>query len=70
MQLVFRRDMIILIRHKVDWGLIFQLNQAQINKDNIRENINKFTMPINLEIKLCSIIILHANMKFHIRVYL
>ena len=30
--------MIILIKHKVDWELIHQLNQTQINKDHICEN--------------------------------
>ena len=33
-------DMIIPIKHKVDWGLICQQKQTQINKDNIRENRN------------------------------
>ena len=37
-QLVFDRDMILLIKHKVDWELICQKKQAQINKYNIREN--------------------------------
>ena len=37
-KLIFRRDMIILIKHKVDWELIHQQNQTQINKDNIYEN--------------------------------
>ena len=37
-QLVFGRDMIIPIKHMMDWELIRQRNQTQINKDNIREN--------------------------------
>ena len=37
-QLVFFRDMILLIKHMLDWKLIRQQNQTQINKDNIREN--------------------------------
>ena len=37
-QLIFGCDMIIPIDHKVDWEIIRQRNQAQINKDNIREN--------------------------------
>ena len=41
-QLLFGRDMIILIKHKVDWELIHQINQAHINKDNIRENNKRF----------------------------
>ena len=36
--LFFGRDMIILIKYKVSWGLICKQNQTQINKDNIREN--------------------------------
>ena len=37
-QLAFFRDMILLIKHKVDWGLVRQQNQMQINKNNIRKN--------------------------------
>ena len=37
-QLLFGRDIILLIKHKVDWELVRQKNQAQINKYNIREN--------------------------------
>ena len=33
--------MIIPIKHKVDWELICQKNQTQINKDNIRKNRNR-----------------------------
>ena len=33
-QLIFLRDIIILIKHRVNWGLIGQRNQAQINRDN------------------------------------
>ena len=40
-QLLFRRDMILLIKYKVDWELICQQKQTQINKDNIRENRNR-----------------------------
>ena len=40
-QLVFGRDIIIPIKHKVDWELIHQINKTQINKDNIRENGNR-----------------------------
>ena len=35
-QLLFGRNMILPIKHKVDWKLIRQKNQTQINKDNIR----------------------------------
>ena len=37
-QLVFGCDMILLIKHKVDWELIRQRKQAQINKYNSRKN--------------------------------
>ena len=36
-QLVFGRDMIILIKQNVDWERIHQQNQTKINKDNIRK---------------------------------
>ena len=37
-QLVFGRDMVLTIKYTVDWELIRQKNQTQINKDNITEN--------------------------------
>ena len=37
-QLVFSRDMIIPIKHTVDWELILHRKQTKINKDNICEN--------------------------------
>ena len=37
-QLVFGRDIIILIKHMIYWELIHHKDQAQINKDNIHEN--------------------------------
>ena len=37
-QIIFGRDMILLIKHRVDWELISQQKQTQINKDNDREN--------------------------------
>ena len=37
-QLLFGRDMILPIKHKVYWVFIRQRNQAQINKYNIRKN--------------------------------
>ena len=40
-QLMFGRDMILLIKHKLDWELIRQQNQEKINKENIRKNINQ-----------------------------
>ena len=38
-QLVFVFGTILPIKHKADWELIRQKNQAQINKDNTHENI-------------------------------
>ena len=40
-QLVFGYDMIPLIKHKVDWELIRQPKQKQINKDDISKNRNR-----------------------------
>ena len=37
-QLIFVRDMIIPIKHRVDWELIHHWKQTQINRDNAREN--------------------------------
>ena len=39
--MVFGRDMILPIKHKVDMELIRQRNQTQINKYNSRENRNQ-----------------------------
>ena len=40
-QLIFKCDIIILIKHTEDWQLIPQQNQSQINKYNIRQNIKR-----------------------------
>ena len=37
-QLIFGRDMILPIKHRVDWELIRQLKQTQINRDNACKN--------------------------------
>ena len=37
--LIFGRDIILPIKHKVDWELIRQRKQLEINKDNICKNI-------------------------------
>ena len=37
-QLIFGRDIILPIKHRVDWELIRQQKQTQINRDNAREN--------------------------------
>ena len=39
--MIFGRDMILPIKHIVDWGLINQQKQAQIIKDNIHKNRNQ-----------------------------
>ena len=41
-QSLFDRDMILPIKHRVDWEIIYQQNQAQISKDNIRKNRHRF----------------------------
>ena len=38
-QLIFGRDMILPIKLTMDWELIRQENQAQVNKYNIHKNI-------------------------------
>ena len=38
---IFGSDVILPIKHMVDWELVRQEKQAQINKDNIRENIHR-----------------------------
>ena len=40
-QLICFHDMILPIKHTVDWELIRQKNQTQINKYNIRNNRNQ-----------------------------
>ena len=37
-ELAFGRAIILPLNHKVDWELIRNRKQTQINKDNIREN--------------------------------
>ena len=39
-QLLFGRDMVLPIKHKVDWSLIRQRKQTQINKDNIHKPLS------------------------------
>ena len=39
--------MIIPIKHRVDWELTRQIKQMQINKDNARENKNRFDHAYN-----------------------
>ena len=40
-QLVFGHDLIIPIKHTVNWELIHQQNKTQINKDITRKNKNR-----------------------------
>ena len=57
-QLVFGQDIILLIKHKVNWKLILHRNQSHIQHDNVRENTSrvdqdcqsgdKFTLITNL----------------------
>ena len=68
--LVFRRNMIIPIKHKVDWEIIHQQIQMLINKYIINENMKRVDHDYKSEIKLCSLITLHKNMKHHITGYL
>ena len=65
-ELLFGCDMILLIKHIVDWELIRQQNQTQINKHNIHENTQDFIMTIKLAIKSRSSVMLHTNMKRNI----
>ena len=44
--LIFGCDVIIPIKHKLDWWMICQKNQVQINKDNIRKIDIKLTTNI------------------------
>ena len=47
-QLLFGRDMILLIKHEVGWGLIRQRKQTQINKDNICKNKHRVYYDYNV----------------------
>ena len=40
-QLIFGRDMILLIKYTVDWKFIRKIKQTQINRDNTRKNKNR-----------------------------
>ena len=44
--------MILQIKHTVDWELLFQRKQTQINKYNIRKNRNRVDHDYNVEDKL------------------
>ena len=69
-QLIFGRDMIVPIKHRVDWGLIRQKKQTKIIEITT-ERINiELTTTIKLEIKSCSLNTLHTNMRRHIKALL
>ena len=68
-QLIFGRDMILPIKNTVDWELMRQQNQTQINKYYIRKIETELTIPIELEIKSFLLITLNANMKYYIRTH-
>ena len=68
-QLIFGRDMILPIKNTVDWELMRQQNQTQINKYYIRKIETELTIPIELEIKSFLLITLNANTKYYIRTH-
>ena len=51
-QLLSFRDIIIMIKHKVDWELLCQKNQAQINKYNILENRHRLDFDYKVRDKI------------------
>ena len=69
-QLIFFRDMIISIKHTVDWELIFSKIRRKLIKITSAKIETKLTTTIKLEIKSCSITTLHTSMKFYIRDHL
>ena len=42
--------MILPIKHKVDWKILRQKNQTEINKDNIRKKVKDLTTTTKYEI--------------------
>ena len=51
-QLIFGPDMILLIKHRVDWELIRQIKHTQTNRDNARDNKNRFDYDYNVRDKV------------------
>ena len=51
-QLILFRDMILPIKHIVNWELIRQQNQTEINKDNSRKNRNRVDHKYKVEYKV------------------
>ena len=50
-QLIFGSDIILPIKHRVDWALMRQQKQTQSNRDNTRGISIEFAMNIKLYIK-------------------
>ena len=69
-KLLFGCDMTLLINHTVDWGLISQKNQAQINKDDIHENSKIFDHDYQVGDKFMLNINSDSNVKRLIRAHL
>ena len=57
-QLIFGSDMILPIKHMVDWEVILQKKQTQIINITFVKIVNEYTTAIKLEIKSCLIIML------------
>ena len=68
-QLVFGCDMILPIKHRVDWELIRQRKQTQVNKDNAERINGELTITIKLEITSFSLKTVHTNMERHMRAH-
>ena len=47
-QLIFGRDMILQIKHRVDWELIRQRKQMQMKIDNAHNNKHRFVYDYNV----------------------
>ena len=68
-QLIFGRGMILPIKHRMDWELICQKKQTQINRDNTKRINIELTVTINSEINSCSLTTMHTNMRRHINAF-
>ena len=60
-QLIFFRDVILLIKHRLGWELIRQRKHTQNNRDNARENKHRVDYAYKSEIKSCSSTTLHTR---------
>ena len=61
-QLIFVYDMILPIKHRVDWGLIHQRKQTQNNRDKTREN--KHRVDYDYKVKDKVILAKHTEYKY------